>query len=104
MATGGPWAPAVAAAYTAASIANTSSQIQAIRSGGSSMGGSAKAATPISSSSGSSASTSQAQDTTPRAISINMTGQSMFSTDQVRELISQINDQVGDGVTLATGA
>ena len=104
MSTGGPWAPAVAAAYTAASIANTASQIQAIRSGGSSMGGSAKAAIPSSSSSGSSASTSQAQDTTPRAISINMTGQSMFSTDQVRELISQINDQVGDGVTLATGA
>jgi len=45
MSTGGPWAPAVAAAYTAASLAKTGAQIAAIRSqsfgggGGSSGGG-----------------------------------------------------------------
>lgn len=37
MATGGPWAPAVAAAYTAASLAQTGSIISSIRGGGSSV-------------------------------------------------------------------
>ena len=38
-----------------------------------------------------------------RNISINLTGGSLFSADQVRELIGQINEQVGDGVTINTG-
>ena len=38
----------------------------------------------------------------PRSISIDMTGSSMFSTDQVRELMGQINNQIGDGVELIT--
>ncbi len=43
------------------------------------------------------------QATSPRTISINMEGSALFSADQVRELIEQINEQVGDGVALSTG-
>lgn len=39
MSTGGPWAPAVAAAYAAASLAKTGAMIQSIKSGGSGGGG-----------------------------------------------------------------
>jgi len=45
METGGPWAPAVAAAYTAASIATTAAQIQAIQSA--SFGGGAAASPSV---------------------------------------------------------
>lgn len=45
----------------------------------------------------------QNNENTQRAISINMVGGSMFSGDQVRELIEQINGQLGDGVELAVG-
>jgi len=38
-----------------------------------------------------------------RSISINMEGSALFSADQVRELIEQINEQVGDGVALSAG-
>jgi len=66
-------------------------------SGGSSSGSS------TSSRSYSSASSRGAQATSSRNVSINMVGGGMFSADQVRELIGQINEQVGDGVSLTTG-
>ena len=100
MSTGGPWAPAVAAAYTAASLARTAGQISSIRSnslpskgGGSMPSVSTPSASPVS---------SQPQQQSNRSISINMVGGSMFNAEAVRELIGQINDQVGDGVNLVT--
>lgn len=104
MSTGGPWAPVVAAAYTAASIAKTASMISSIKGGGKSMsgmsgggGGSAIGRSPSSAPAGSGGSGGR---NSPREISISMMGQGMFSTEQVRELIGQINQQVGDGVEL----
>lgn len=105
MSVGGPWAPLVAAAYTAASIARTASMISSIKSGGSSMSGmggrgggmspgDVKGATE---SSGQQGGTGQQG---ARTIEIRLTGAGLFSTDQVRELIGQINQQVGDGVKL----
>lgn len=38
-----------------------------------------------------------------RNVNINLEGTGVFSADQVRELIGQINEQVGDGVSLAVG-
>ena len=110
MATGGPWAPAVAASYAAASIANTASMISSIKSGGSSMsgmksGGASSAGGGKSSApqTGNTSSNDQSAVQSSRQISINMVGGGgLFSTDQVRELIGQINDQVGDGVSLIT--
>tara|TARA_R110002126_G_scaffold13689_3_gene58928 strand:- start:1315 stop:3900 length:2586 start_codon:yes stop_codon:yes gene_type:complete len=110
MATGGPWAPAVAASYAAASIANTASMISSIKSGGSSMSGmksggasstgGSKSSAPQT---GNTSSSDQSAVQSSRQISINMVGGGgLFSTDQVRELIGQINDQVGDGVSLIT--
>lgn len=104
MSTGGPWAPAVAAAYTAASIARTASMINSIRSSGSSSGGGGGGGgvkIPAASGGGDSAPTQQAPQA-QRNISINLTGSAFFSTDQVRQLIGAINEQIGDGVTIKT--
>jgi len=38
-----------------------------------------------------------------RTISINLTGGTLFTAEQIRELIGQINEQIGDGVLIATG-
>jgi hypothetical protein len=106
MSTGGPWAPAVAAAYTAASIARTASMISSINSGGKSMSGMSGGGGIPSAGGGSSAAAPQAPTQEPQAdrnVTINLTGDSMYSTDQVRNLIEQINGQVGDGLTLNTG-
>ncbi|MCP3668862.1 MAG: hypothetical protein GY814_00180, partial [Gammaproteobacteria bacterium] len=100
MSTGGPYAPIVAAAYTAASLAKTGAMISSIKGGSkpSAGGGSLPSvSTPTA------APVAQAQPEPSRNISINMTGGSMFSADNVRELIEQINGQVGDGVNLVTG-
>ena len=69
--------------------------------GSPSIGGSSSVGS--SSSSGGSFGSQNQQPTAPRNISINLTGGSMFSADQVRELIGEINSQIGDGVTLNTG-
>ena len=102
METPGPWAPVVAASYAAASIAKTTSMISSIRSGGkvSSPGRISAPSTPSSRAGGS----GSQQDNLPesRNISINLTGEGLMSTDQVRDLISQINEATNDGVQLIT--
>lgn len=106
MSTGGPFAPLVAASYTAASLVKTAGLIKSIKSrssssGGGSGGGSSR--TPSSGGgSGGSSSSGQSNVQSPRNITINMTGSGLLSTDQVRELIGQINEQAGDGVTIIT--
>ncbi len=103
MSTGGPYAPLVAAAYTAASIARTAGMISSIRSGGSSSGASGGGGGSLPSVSGVGQPVGGAAQgpTSPRNIDINLIGGGgLLSTDQMRELIEQINVQVGDGVEL----
>jgi len=81
------------------------SALMGVRNVGSGGGGSSRSAGgggSAISSSGFSGGASSQQPASPRAISIDMTGSSMFSVDQVRELVEQINNQVGDGVSLVT--
>lgn len=111
MSTGGPWAPAVAAAYTAASIARTASMINSIKSGGSSVsgggggGGGGFAAQSGGAGGAGGGDGGQSQASAPRFINVNFTGQGLLNTAQVRELMGQINEQLGDGVKLnVTGA
>ena len=109
MSTGGPW---VAAAYTAASVAKTAGMISQMKSSGSSMASSG-GGTPSTSGGGSAggstmqqAAPQQAQISAPqvsRTIDINLPSTGLLSVDQVRELMEQINEQVGDGVQLNTG-
>jgi hypothetical protein len=105
MSIGGPWAPIAAASYAAASIAQTAGMISSIKSGGKSMGGMSGgsgggAGGGGGRSSGGGGSTSTAPET--RNISVNLVGEGLMSTDQVRALIGQINESVGDGVELMT--
>lgn len=97
MATGGPWAPAVAAAYTAASIAKTGAQISAIQSqqfggGGSNSNvggsGSANVATP-----------QQSAPSENQIVNLSLSGE-MFGRQQVVGLIGQINEAVSDGARI----
>jgi len=107
MQTQGPWAPVVAAAYSAAALANTASQIASIKGGGKSMsgmsggsGGSTASSSPADASATQSAPAQQEQ--AARSISVDFQGSGgLLNTEQVRELIQQINEQVGDGVDLA---
>lgn len=109
MASGGPW---VAAAYTAASVAKTAGMISQMKSSGSSMASSG-GGTPSTSGGGSAGGSTmqqavpqQAQISAPqvsRTIDINLPSTGLLSVDQVRELMEQINEQVGDGVQLNTG-
>jgi len=102
MSTGTPWAPIVAAAYTAASIANTGSMIAGIRSSGSSSS-SPSASLPSVPTGGTVPGGSTGQPAAaqqPQAISVNILGEGLLSTDQVRGLMGQINDQLGDGLQL----
>ena len=109
MSTGGPW---VAAAYAAASVAKTAGMISQMKSSGSSMASSG-GGTPSTSGGGSAggstmqqAAPQQAQISAPqvsRTIDINLPSTGLLSVDQVRELMEQINEQVGDGVQLNTG-
>ncbi len=106
MQTQGPWAPVVAAAYSAAALANTASQIASIKAGGKSIGGMSGGGggTAISNPAGASATQSAPaqQEQAARSISVDFQGSGgLLNTEQVRELIQQINEQVGDGVDLA---
>jgi len=96
MQAGGPY---LAAAYTALSVAKTAAMIKQI---GKSGGGNASAGggtVPQQRQQPQQQQAPQAQ----RNISINITGDSQFTTEQVRTLINQINEQTGDGVILSTG-
>ena len=104
MSTGGPWAPLVAAAYTAASIARTAGMIRSIRGGGSSSGGSGGGVTIPSQSRGTSGQTGQTGGGTAnqasRQIDVRFFGSGNLPMEQVRELIEQFNEALGDGAQL----
>lgn len=105
MSTGGPYAPLVAAAYTAASLAQTGSIIKSINSSGSSTSVSKGSTAIPNSPTGGGASPSQSgqEQQSRRFIDVNFQGEGVLSTDQVRALMGQINEQLGDGVTLNVG-
>jgi hypothetical protein len=104
METGGPWAPIVAAAYTAASLARTGSMISSIKGNSSpSKGGSvARPSVPSGSPGDSGGSNSNQQNTqnAERRVYINIEGDSDFSGNRLMKLIGSINDAVGEGVEL----
>lgn len=99
MSTGGPWAPATAALYTAASIANTTRMIQSIRNGGKSKAR-PSASVPRAAAGGNGTATGDGQQAPQQRIDISLAGEAFFSSGQVRQLIEQINEQTSDGVQL----
>lgn len=101
MSTGGPFAPATAALYTAASIAQTGMMIAKLKSGSKSPSRPSGGITRASGGGGSNGNGQGGAGVNSR-IDINLVGGGFFSAGQVRELIGQINEQVGDGVTLNT--
>lgn len=90
MSVGGPYAPAVAAAYTAASIAATASQISSIAST-SYGGGSGGATTPPT------APTIPELSQTQQSVNINISG---LDNDYGKMVIDQINEQLSQGASL----
>ena len=103
MSTGGPWAPAVAAAYAGASIAKTGGMMQQISSqsfGSPSSPTSFSGGLPTVNTSGGGGSQQPANN-----VSVDIVGSegATFSRDSVIGLIEQINGAVSDGVTLNTG-
>ncbi len=110
MSVGGPWAPIVAAAYTAASIARTSSMIQSIKSGGKSMssggggGGAARAAQSASAAGGGTTGGGGGGNAgNTRSININMMGSAAMQQWMRDEIIPAFNQALGDNVELNTG-
>lgn len=102
MSTGGPWAPAVAAAYAGASILKTGTMMQQISS--QSFG---SPSSPVSISGGiPSVNTQGGGQQQSNNVSIDIVGSenATFSRDSVIGLIGQINSAVSDGVSLNTGS
>lgn len=106
MSTGGPWAPAVAAAYAGASILRTGSMISSLRSGGSSSGGAGGGGMPSYTppSGGSSGGAGGGGESSPsqpsRIFNVEFSGSSSTSTQQTRNLLELINEQAGDNVSI----
>lgn len=103
MATGGPFAPVVAAAYTAASIARTAGLISSIKSGGSSGGGGGgSVSTPNggnSSSAGGGGTQSGVQQQTPdRRVTLDLLGSPALVALIRDEIMPVMNEAIGDGV------
>lgn len=108
MATGGPWAPAVAAAYTAASLVKTAGLINSIRSGGKASSGGGRMPNPGSiqrSAAGSGGSdlgvtgTNTSQDST-KIFNINLSGETILSSTFFRRVIEGINEETDNGLQL----
>lgn len=105
MSTGGPWAPFVAAAYTAASLANTASMINSIRSSGKSASTpsasipSTPSGTPGGGGATASAGGQQAAAQPIRRISLDLIGSSALAA-LARELVEPLNEAFGDGFEL----
>ena len=101
---GGPY---VGAAFAALSIANTAGMIMKIKSGGTASSGSGGGGSTADIGGSQGGSAQQSPPPTPaqisRTIDINLPSTGLLSIDQVRELMGQINEQVGDGVQLNTG-
>jgi len=105
MSTGGPWAPAVAAAYAAASVAKTAGMISSLSStqfgggGGVSVSGSGTISTGASFNGGAPV-INQEPETQPRTeVTVNISG-GIHDSNSVRDLIGAINVELGDGVMI----
>ena len=108
MSTGGPWAPAVAASYTAASIVKTGKMISALKSGSKSKpsGGGGVPSVPSGRSSTTSSSSgfvppttttdTQAAPAAQRTIDVRLIGE-IFNVETVRDLMGRIAEEVGNG-------
>jgi len=101
MSTGGPWAPAVAAAYTAASLAKTGAMISSLRSqsyGGG--GGASAAASSVGNNSTSLPGPAGAGGSQPArtAANISIAGGDMFTRDSVIALAGVMSELAADGV------
>jgi len=103
MSIGGPTAPATAALYAAASIAQTGMMIARLKSGSKSTAKPTGSTPQAATSSGGASGSGSGVGTTKR-IDINIGGEGFFSSGQVRQLIEQINEQLDDGVQLGAGA
>jgi len=104
MSTGGPWAPIVAAAYTAASLAKTGALISSIRSGSKSSSGGGgtlpSASTPSTAPGGG----GQQQPQQQRIFNVTLQGTSI-GPEVIRQMIEGFDEQIGDGVQFnVTGA
>ena len=99
--------PIVGAAFAALSIANTAGMIMKIKSGGSASRGSGGGGASVPESGGSQRAPAPVAQIpvaqSSRTIDINLPSTGLLSIDQVRGLMEQINEQVGDGVQLNTG-
>ena len=99
--------PIVGAAFAALSIANTAGMIMKIKSGGSASRGSGGGGASVPESGGSQRAPAPVAQIpvaqSSRTIDINLPSTGLLSVDQVRGLMEQINEQVGDGVQLNTG-
>jgi hypothetical protein len=100
METGGPWAPLVAASYTAASLAKTGSMIASIRAGGKASGGGGAPSVPNVPSESPTANSASTQQSPSRIFNVDFTGDSGTSTQQTRNLLQLINEQAGDNVEI----
>lgn len=105
MSTGGPFAPAVAAAYTLASIAKTTSIIRSIKSRGSSSGGGGGRGVPsVSTPSGGApgqvgtSGTNQQASAPNKVFNFEFIGQGVMPMEQVRQLMGQFVEAINDGV------
>lgn len=102
MSTGGPFAPMVAAAYTAASLAKTAMLIKQIKGGGQKNGttgggGSGSVPTPASVTPASGGGESGGPS---RVFNIDFVGESSNNAQQTRNLLELINEQSGDNVEI----
>lgn len=102
MSVGGPHAPAIAAAYTAASLARTGAQIAAISAqsfnGGPSSGSTVgySGGVPVQNIQGNQGGSSRSLD-----VSLSGIGMSdLFTGEQVRTLIGKINEEIDDGAII----
>ena len=100
MSTGGPFAPVVAAAYTAASIARTGAMINSIKSSGKSAGGGGGGMPSVPAQAQQSSSQGSQQTQAAKIFNVDFTGNSGNSTEQTRNLLSLINEQAGDNVEI----
>ena len=103
MSVGGPFAPVVAAAYAAASLAQTGSIIKSIQSGGKSQGSIGGGGFSTSAGGGQAAPQQQAQQQQaqqPRVVEARFVGEGSMSMTGVRNLIEQFNEAIGDGAEL----
>jgi hypothetical protein len=99
--------PIVGAAYAATAAAATAAQIGQIKKQQFGSGGSVTAYSggvpATNTTTGGGVGPINPSQQQGRAISINLTGGALFTAEQIRELIGQINEQIGDGVSIATG-